>query len=97
MKKLEYVHNIISQSRSNKEEYATEYALVIARTIDQYNTKGNSLAQTFSLKQGMKKYGQKGYQAAHKEMNQLHKRECFRPIDILTMTTEDHQVRVQFQ
>ena len=32
--KLEYVHNIISQSRSNKEEYATEYAMVIARTMD---------------------------------------------------------------
>jgi hypothetical protein len=36
--------------------------------------------ETFSLKRGLKKFGQKGEQAAYGEMLQLHQRECFDPI-----------------
>ena len=37
----------------------------------------------------MKKFGQKGYNAAHEEMDQLHKQNCFTPILIATMTASE--------
>ena len=37
---------------------------------------------TYSLQKGIKKFGEQGRQAALNEMRQLHERECFKPIDI---------------
>jgi hypothetical protein len=50
-------------------EYSTETAKVIARTINAMN---HQFAQTYSLSKGIKTFGKKGRQAAHKEMKQLH-------------------------
>ena len=44
-------------------------------------------AQTFSLNKGIKEFGNKGYQAAHKEMKQLHNRIVFKPILIEELTS----------
>ena len=41
---------------------------------------GTQCVMTYSLKKGIKKFGDKGKQAALKEMKQLHNRECFKPI-----------------
>jgi len=42
---------------------------------------------TYSLKQGIAKFGEAAKQAAMKEMKQLHDRECFMPIYPKTMST----------
>jgi hypothetical protein len=44
-----------------------------------------SFLQTYSLKQGIKKFGKRGVAAANKEMKQLHDRVVFEPISIEEM------------
>ena len=41
---------------------------------------------TYSLNKGLKKFKQKGFDAAKGEMKQLHDRSCWKPIDVSTMT-----------
>ena len=50
------------------------------------NKSGESFIQTYSLIKGLKKFGDKGYDAAFGEMKQLHDREVFRPINVSEMT-----------
>jgi len=47
---------------------------------------------TYSLKQGIAKFGETVKQAAMKEMKQLHDRECFMPIDPKRMSTTEKNV-----
>ena len=49
------------------------------------NLLAEAFTQTYSLTRGIKKFGDKGKQAAIDEMKQLHDRACFRPIDINKM------------
>jgi hypothetical protein len=42
--------------------------------------------QTYSLNAGIKKFGQRGKDAANKEMRQLHDRKVFEPIDVNELT-----------
>ena len=44
------------------------------------------MLQTYSLRQLLKKFSDKGYKAAYGEMKQLHERECFIPMDVLGLT-----------
>jgi len=53
-------------------EYETEEATVLALAF----------AQTYSLFKGIQKFGDKGKEAAHAEMKQLHDRKCFEPVNI---------------
>ena len=46
-----------------------------------------SFLQTYSLKQGIKRFGDKGIAAAHKELKQLNDRVVFEPISIEEMTS----------
>jgi hypothetical protein len=48
-------------------------------------------SQQYILQKGLKKFGQRGKQAASDEMDQLHKRNCFNPVDVSTMTTSEKQ------
>jgi hypothetical protein len=49
------------------------------------DTQASSFLQTYSLKQGIKKFGKQGIKAAHKEMKQIHDRVVFEPISIEEM------------
>jgi hypothetical protein len=77
------------------EEYSSESAQIIAMTMLHYNTalagmddlQACSFLQTYSLKQGIKKFGKRGVTAAHKEMKQLNDRVVFEPISIEEMTS----------
>ena len=69
------------QARVNQtEEYSSETAQIIAKTMTHYNValagmddlQACSFLQTYSLKQGIKKFGEKGIAAATKELKQLH-------------------------
>ena len=44
-------------------------------------------AQTYSLKQGLKRYKEEGRKAVNKEVGQLHNRKVFIPIHLHEMTT----------
>jgi Reverse transcriptase (RNA-dependent DNA polymerase) len=61
------------------EEYTLDNAKIIAMTINKVN---HQFAQTYSLMRGIKTFGDKGRQAAHEEMKQLHDRVVFKPIAI---------------
>ena len=50
-----------------------------------------SFAQQYIIEKGLKKFGNKGEQAAYKEMEQLHKRTCFTPILVKDMTASEKE------
>jgi hypothetical protein len=78
----------------NTEHYSSESAQIIAMTMVHYNTEfigmndtqASSFLQTYSLKQGIKKFGEQGIKAVHKEMKQIHDRVVFKPISIEKIT-----------
>jgi len=77
-------------------EYALDTAKVIARVLyhlgDKYSGKdyvGKQHAQTYSLKMGIKKFGERGRQAAIKELRQLHDRTVFEPVKVGSLSTEE--------
>ena len=46
-------------------------------------------AQQYALKKGLQKFGDKGIDSVTKELDQLHQRTCFSPVDVSTMTQEE--------
>ena len=94
--KLEMCHNLVAQESRNTDqdvEYNPQLAMVIARVMCDINAKttaqGASFAQQYIFQKGLKKFGQRGKAAAGKELDQLHRRTCFTPIDISTLTPEE--------
>jgi hypothetical protein len=66
------------------QEYSINNAKIIATTIATIN---HQFTQTYSLMKGIKEFGDKGRQAAHEEMKQLHDRIVFKPIAIEELST----------
>ena len=73
-------------NKLNEENYSTNDAALYARLIHDINkatTKsGHVFSQQYKLKKGLQKYGEKGKEATMMELDQLHKRNCFTPINI---------------
>ena len=100
---MELCHNLITKAMNvspNPEEdiaYSPQMALIMARLICDINSKtsrqGASFAQQFILQKGIKKFGHHGKAAARKEIDQLHCRTCFTPIDISTLTEEEEKAK----
>ena len=71
----------------NRAVYDDEYALMMVRTITELRDRtargdiGVSFAETFSLSKGYKVLGDSGRKAAFNEVDQLHKRGVFEPIN----------------
>jgi hypothetical protein len=59
--------------------------------------KEQSHATTYTLKSAIKKFGDKAKQAATTEMQQLHDRQCWKPIDFQTMTPFLHRREIRKQ
>jgi hypothetical protein len=55
------------------------------------DTQASSFLQTYSLKQGIKKFGKQGIKAVHKEMKQIHDRVVFELISIEEMTKRERK------
>ena len=94
----EYCHNIISQTKPDaavSKEYKASDAMLMARRIEDINTKvttqGASFAQVFLLKKGLKVFGQKGHDASVKEIDQLHRRNCFTPVLVTEMSPTERR------
>ena len=60
----------------------TSYEPILARIMI-------CLVQTYSLNKGIKKFSNKGEDAAFNEMDQLHKRICFKPRMFSSLTQEE--------
>ena len=100
-KKREQSHNLVTQVHPNPKadrSYKPEMAMVYARVMSDINTQatiqGATFAQQYIVQRGLKKFGQRGTDAATKEMDQLHRRNCFTPIDVATMTIKEKQKTV---
>ena len=52
---------------------------------------GSQFVVTYSLKKGIKTFGDRGKEAALKEMKQLHDRECFKPIKMDTLNPTERK------
>ena len=90
---LDAKHNLVLQQVTiNDKEigYEPYYAILIAKFITEQNEgtsiEGVSFGQQHILQKGLKVFGNKGQVAAMKELDQLHKRNCFTPISIDEMT-----------
>jgi len=86
------------QKTSNVVAYDEQYAMVIARAITDLNDKSlndTAFIQTYGLSKGLNVFGNKGKEAALKEIAQLHNRNCFKPIDIGTLTKEQRKKVLQ--
>ena len=75
--------------------YDKEYALMMVKTIMEYQDRklndetAMSFAETYSLAKGMKVLGKRGEEAAFGEVDQLHKRGVFNPIDVSKLLPEE--------
>ena len=92
---LEHCHNMQKAPLSQviDEEYNLNKALVIARVIldihNRVKEQGVNFAQNYIYQKGVKLYGKKGKDAGFKELDQLHRRNCFTPIDIKELTPKE--------
>jgi hypothetical protein len=59
------------------------------RNISHGKQKKYSFIETYSLKQGLKQFGQKGYDVAFGEMQQLNDRAVFAPVDVNKLTQQE--------
>ena len=68
-------------------------ALVAAQFIDEIkmkvNQQGASFAQQYVLQKGLKKFGERETRAPGRKPDQLHRRNCFRPVDVASLTPEE--------
>jgi hypothetical protein len=89
-------NNLLTQGHEES-EYSVESAKIISKIINHMNNiikypnyaKGNSFVETFSLKKGLKHFGDKGYDAAFGEIKQLHDRVVFQPKHIKDLTQQE--------
>jgi len=82
-----------SATKENTLVYEGDEAYVLARMISEINlcttVDGKNFAQQYMLKKGLEKFGDKGQDACTKELEQLHTRSCFQPIDVSMMTPSE--------
>ncbi|MGC9294940.1 MAG: hypothetical protein ACP5E8_06680, partial [Thermoplasmata archaeon] len=75
------------------EEYDQQYAMLIANCMAEINAKatmyGSCYGQQYILQKGLKKFKKAGEDAASKELEQLHKRNCFTPMDVTKLSPEE--------
>jgi hypothetical protein len=80
-------------------EYSEAEAKIIATIMGEFNERmdaseikyENQFMVTYSLKKGIKEFGDQGRSSVLNEMRQLHQRECFKPINIDTLTPVEKQ------
>jgi hypothetical protein len=79
------MHQCHLQTQSTEtQQYSLDSTKVITNIISTIN---HQFAQTYSLMKGIKEFGDKGCQAAHNEMKQLHDHIVFKPITIEELST----------
>ena len=95
-KDKEIRHNLMFQQvgQDRRTDYSAERARLIAQTMQQIKDRVNSFdgvsfIQQYYITKGLKVFGDKGHEAAMKELDQLVKRNCWSPIDVAAMTPQE--------
>ena len=78
------VCHLLTQGKKPDMEHNKHEAITMANAMA-------CLVQTCSLKAGIKKWGARGKEAASAEMNQLHKRDCFVPVLVSSLTPQERR------
>ena len=86
-------------NQGQTEQYSQATAQIIATIMVHYNevcarmddNQAFNFLHTYNLKAGLKKFGEKGWQAVNKEASQLHNCMVFKPISIDAMTPEERK------
>ena len=89
--------NMFQENKKNL-DYTGQEARVLAYTMMQIHGKCPTefqFIQTYTLQQGIKKWGDRGKAAALKEMKQLHDRVVFEPISIDDMTSLERKCAME--
>ena len=83
-------------------EYSTEEAFAYAYKMMQLKERevlqikhATQLLVTYSLQRGIKKFGNKGREAALSEMKQLHDWECFKPINVKDVSKSENRKAIE--
>ena len=93
--RVETSHNLLTQAIESGRinEYSDKTVKLIARGMDEIRfgvmKEGSSFAQQYFLNKGLEKFGEKGRDAATKELDQLYRRNCFEPILVKDMTQRE--------
>ena len=66
-------------------------ARIMTDVSEKVTVQGASFAQQCILQKGLKVFGDRGSAASSKEMDQLHKRNCFTPISISELTQTERR------
>ena len=83
--------------KRNNHAYDSNTANFFSHIIEHYSNTGEDkariiqLAQQLSLNKGLKKFGNKGRDAAYKELHQTHNRIVFKPVDVNSLTPEERK------
>jgi hypothetical protein len=95
---LMHCHNLTAQVSPNPDQDAKcscDFAMLIARTMDEFNLRatahGASFTQQHMLKKGPQKFGERGAEASIKNMDQPHQRNCFTPVSVSEMTQAERK------
>jgi hypothetical protein len=83
---------IESTNQDGEIEYSRRSASVLAYVMNhvaEATPTEYTFLQTYSLNAGIKKFGQRGTDAADKEMRQLHDRKVFEPINVDELTNQE--------
>ena len=101
MSHIEQCHNLMALASTANEtvKYNVNLAQIIGQLMVDINgaimtrrlNKVKFYAQQYMLDTGLKKFGNKGEEAAYKEAEQLHKRTCFTPVSIKDMTESERK------
>ena len=67
-------------------------AIMINEINEQDKVKSSPFMETFSLKQVIEKFGQKGYEATYGETLQLYQRTYFKPIKVAVLNPRDRKI-----
>ncbi|MGC9193789.1 MAG: hypothetical protein ACP5FQ_07895 [Thermoplasmata archaeon] len=77
----------------NIEKYDHQYAMLIANCMAEINAKttmyGSCYGQQYILQKGLKKFEKAREDAASRELEQLHKSNCFTPMDVTKLSLEE--------
>ncbi len=103
MKQLEEMYNIGGDSTPDPldnidydEANARILAFLMCDLKNKVMQQGASFAQQYILQKGLKKFGyERGSKATMKELDQLHRRTCYTPIDVSKMTPEEKRKAVE--
>jgi len=67
------------------------YVMTHTATALQLAEQGQPTKKQYSLKAGLRRFGQRGDAAVKKELHQFHTMSCFKPRDIHSLTREDRR------